>query len=289
MGSDRISPTAHYTGMVWARNGLSHPTLSRALSPALYWAASPIVWATAPLAGGITLDEALLQRHRIVDALLTRAIEEAGVVQVVEIAAGMSARGLRLCAAYPQLRYIEGDLPAMAARKARATDGVRRAGHTVLAVDALAPSGPGSLAGLLGGHLDPGLPTAVVAEGLGVYLDHASLSALWARIGEFLGNFPRGVFITDLITDDLAQNVPPIAWFFRLVGLVARGRVQTHFADGAAATAMLTGLGYSRSTLHSSAAWRSVIGVPVGSRGDLQYFVEAWRGGEGPLPAQPPA
>ncbi len=25
--SDAISPTAHYTGYVWARNGLSHPEL----------------------------------------------------------------------------------------------------------------------------------------------------------------------------------------------------------------------------------------------------------------------
>ena len=28
LAGDRIGPTAHYTGYVWARNGLSHPELS---------------------------------------------------------------------------------------------------------------------------------------------------------------------------------------------------------------------------------------------------------------------
>ena len=31
MSSSPISPTAHYTGYVWARNGLSHPELERAI------------------------------------------------------------------------------------------------------------------------------------------------------------------------------------------------------------------------------------------------------------------
>jgi len=46
---DRIGPTAHYTGYVWARNGLSHPELnttegrilfdsrSRSCSPVVAW------------------------------------------------------------------------------------------------------------------------------------------------------------------------------------------------------------------------------------------------------------
>ena len=32
-GSDSISPTAHYTGAVWSRNGLSTPELATGLGP----------------------------------------------------------------------------------------------------------------------------------------------------------------------------------------------------------------------------------------------------------------
>jgi hypothetical protein len=39
--SDRISPTAHYTGYVWARNGLSHPELATLEGRVLFDALEP--------------------------------------------------------------------------------------------------------------------------------------------------------------------------------------------------------------------------------------------------------
>ena len=74
--------------------------------------------------GGPSLESYLLARHRAIDALLTEAVEDHGVSQVIEIAAGMSARGWRFANRYGDaITYVETDLPAMA----RASAGRSRA------------------------------------------------------------------------------------------------------------------------------------------------------------------
>ena len=50
-GSDTISPTAHYTGYVWARNGLSHPALVTAEGRRLYSALAPLMRTSRALSG----------------------------------------------------------------------------------------------------------------------------------------------------------------------------------------------------------------------------------------------
>jgi O-methyltransferase involved in polyketide biosynthesis len=117
--SDAISPTAHYTGHVWYRNGLSHPRLATREGRLMYDALAPAMWLAAPLAQ-TTLEDYLLARHRAIDALLTAAIGRGEVGQVIEVAAGLSPRGWRFVSRHPELVYLEGDLPAMAARKRRA-------------------------------------------------------------------------------------------------------------------------------------------------------------------------
>ena len=91
-GSDAISPTAHYTGYVWYRHGLSHPGLATPEGRALYHAARPFNFGARSL-GGPTLEGFLLARHRAIDALLDQAISSGAVGQVIEVAAGLSPRG----------------------------------------------------------------------------------------------------------------------------------------------------------------------------------------------------
>ncbi|HZO77764.1 MAG TPA: class I SAM-dependent methyltransferase, partial [Solirubrobacteraceae bacterium] len=118
-GSEAISPTAHYTGFVWARNGLSPPSLATPEGRVLFESLQAPM-AISDFLGGGTLEAYLLARHRAIDALLQRAIEARGVGQVIEIAAGMSGRGLRFRQRYgDRLLYVEADLPAMAERKRR--------------------------------------------------------------------------------------------------------------------------------------------------------------------------
>ena len=118
-GNDNIGPTAHYTGYVWTRHGLSHPLLATA-SGRLYFRAAQPVNALASLCGQTSLEGLLLARHRVIDALLAEAIDAGRITQVIELAAGLSPRGWRFADRYGQnLTYIDTDLPDMAARKRR--------------------------------------------------------------------------------------------------------------------------------------------------------------------------
>jgi len=114
---DRIGPTAHYTGYVWARNGLSHPELETLEGRILFDSLQPAMIASR-LAGGPTLEAYLLARHRAIDALLDSALERGEVSQVIEVACGLSPRGWRFTRRYGErIVYIEADLPEMAASK----------------------------------------------------------------------------------------------------------------------------------------------------------------------------
>src|SRR5579884_4299885 len=153
---DPVSPTAHYTGYVWTRNGLSPPEFQTLEGRLLFESLRPIMTVNSILGRG-SLEQYLLARHRAIDLLLERAIEEQGVTQVLELAAGLSARGWRFTARYPELRYIEGDLPDMAARKRQSLRRVNGGSdrHQVVELDALRRSGPHSL-GSVAGELEPG-------------------------------------------------------------------------------------------------------------------------------------
>ena len=87
--SGAISPTAHYTGETWVRNGLSHPELATWQGRVLHGAlVAPTVLSKA--LGGPTLRGLLLARHRIIDATLDALIRDREVSQVIEAACGMS-------------------------------------------------------------------------------------------------------------------------------------------------------------------------------------------------------
>jgi O-methyltransferase involved in polyketide biosynthesis len=108
-GSEAISPTAHYTGYVWARNGLSHPELASTEGRILFDALWPTMAVTGRLTG-YSLEPYLLARHRAIDALLARAIEGGEVGQAIEVACGLSPRGWRFVNRYPDLTHVEADL-----------------------------------------------------------------------------------------------------------------------------------------------------------------------------------
>jgi len=155
--SDAISPTAHYTGFIWAKNGLSHPELETVEGRVLYEAVRPAMVLSSALGSG-TLEAYLMARHQAIDSLLTRAIDESGITQVLEVATGLSPRGWRFTEKYGErLTYVEADLPAMAARKRRALErmGSLSERHRVLDIDVLRDGGPDSLASVIEG-LDHG-------------------------------------------------------------------------------------------------------------------------------------
>jgi O-methyltransferase involved in polyketide biosynthesis len=197
---DRIGPTAHYTGYVWARNGLSDPGLATTEGRILFDSLQPAMLASRAL-GGPTLESYLLARHRAIDALLERAIEQGDVSQVIEVAAGLSARGSRFTQRYgDRLVYVEADLPEMAERKRAALEriGSLGTGHRVRALDALRDDDrPGSLAAVIA-ELDETEGLAIITEGLLGYLPPDAVAGMWRRFARALGAFPTGRYISDI-------------------------------------------------------------------------------------------
>jgi O-methyltransferase involved in polyketide biosynthesis len=248
-GGDSISPTAHYTGYVWARNGLSHPELQTAEGRVLFESLRGAMAVNRAL-GGATLEEYLLARHRTIDAVLERAIEEHGIGQVIEVACGMSPRGWRFAERYGErLTYVEGDLPEMAARKRRALERIGSLGerHRVVEIDALRGDGPGSLAAVAA-ELDPAAGLAIITEGLITYLPRERVEAMWRRFAAVLGRFATGRYLSDvrLRGTDTAR-----AKAFRvMLAAFVRGQVHVHFDDAEELRAALRGAGFAGAQVH---------------------------------------
>lgn len=248
-GSDAISPTAHYTGETWVRNGLSHPALAT-WQGRLFRRSLALPQAASRALGGPTLEGLLLARHRIIDSILDELIR-GGVSQVVEAACGMSPRGWRFAERYGErLTYIEADLPPMARRKreALARMGALGEGLEVIEVDLLREGGPGSLEALVEG-LEPDAGLAIVTEGLLAYLDDATVEALWARIAALLGGFREGVYLADLRLAPSGRSVAERA-FEVMLGAFVRGRIHAYRGDETSAEAELRAAGFGQVRVH---------------------------------------
>jgi O-methyltransferase involved in polyketide biosynthesis len=267
----RISPTAHYTGYVWARNGLSHPAL-QTLEGRLLFESLRGVNALNALVAGQSLERYLLARHRSLDLLLERAIEQEEVSQVIEVACGLSPRGWRFAARYGNgIDYVEADLPDMAARKREALGRIGTLGdhHRVVEIDALAEHGASSLSGLAR-ELDPARGTAIVTEGLTGYLDGGSLAAMWRRFATTLAGFRTGIYLTDLHLGEV-QNAQIRA--FRLaLSVFVRGAVHLHFENAGEARAALEEAGFATAEVMRAA---SLIGTERDRGEGLVHIIEA--------------
>jgi O-methyltransferase involved in polyketide biosynthesis len=247
-----VSPTAHYTGYVWARNGLSHPELSTVEGRVLFESLRPVIRA-GRLLGWSSLESYLLTRHRAIDVLLERAIERAGITQVVEVAAGLSPRGWRFMQRYSDvLTYIEADLPEMAARKRRALERMDslNARHRVAEVDVLNEHGPDSLQALLD-QLDEKRGLAIITEGLLGYLPRDAVEGIWRRFATALAGFPRGRYISDIHIGEL-QTIE--ARVFRvMLSAFVRGRVHLHFGEPQEVQAQVCEAGFKSSRVYRAA------------------------------------
>lgn len=227
---ETISPTAHYTGYVWYAHGLSHEAFASPTGRFMYRALrGPNL--IAQRVGLPSLEGMLLARHRLIDLRLEQAIEAGEIEQVIEIAAGMSPRGWRFATRYAErITYVEADLPGMIAHKRRilAALGGETAHHRTVEIDALADTGPTSLAAVCA-TLDPTKGTAILTEGLINYFERDVVLAIWRRFATALRRFPRSLYLSDLMLRD--DNRGPIStgfgWF---LSAFVRGRVHLPFA-----------------------------------------------------------
>jgi O-methyltransferase involved in polyketide biosynthesis len=261
----RISPTAYYTGHVWCRNGLSDPALDTTEGAILFSLSRPLMLLGRALTGGVALEEMLLQRHRIIDRLLTDAIEQGRVGQVLEIAAGMSGRGVRFSRRYGKggLVYVEGDLPAMATRKRTrlAAAGLASDHHRIVPLDILADEGPEALQAAARGLFDRSKGIAVVSEGLLSYFDTPTIEGLWRRIAGFVAPFAADLYLSDLHLGG-KMDVAAVKVFQQMLRVFARGRTHVHFRFASEVAPALAKEGFARAVVHRPCDWARQLGLP---------------------------
>lgn len=253
-GPEAISPTAHYTGEVWSRNGLSHPALRTTEGRLMHAALRPALGLSGAL-GGPTLDAFLLARHRIIDERLEAAIGAGRVTAVVELACGLSPRGWRFARRHgAALTYVEVDLPAMADRKRRALAEIGTLGprHRVEALDARDGAALDAVLRDLGGGV------AVITEGLLNYLDRGTVEALWQRLAGQVE-----LYLSDLV---LAEAFPVVRAFTRGLSAFVGGPVHLHWSSDAAVDAALAAAGFADATLHVASRRPAVRVIEASSR-----------------------
>ena len=273
--SEKVSPTAYATGYFWYRHGMSHPALATPQGKRLDRAFGVMIKGTRALSG-VSLSAMMLARHKGIDAVLTRAIEDGRVSQVIEIAAGLSPRGLTFARRYgDRITYLETDLPAMAATKRKLLDkaGLLSDHHRVIELDALEDSGPQSLAQIVM-QLDARRGTAIITEGLMNYLDPASAKGVWRRISKNLGKFPQGVYLADVYLRP-EQASPAMIAFGAMLSAFVRRRMHVHFRTPEDAAAAMHTAGFKSTKLHKTSSLPETRELSRTPGGDRVHVLEA--------------
>ena len=271
-----ISFTALYTGHVWAKDGISAPFFRTPGGAFLYGALAPFEFLGKQIVGG-NIRTFLLQRHHLIDHRLHQLIEQ-GTTQVVEIACGLSPRGHRFCQQYPELTYIETDLPDMAARKERllTNNKVLSERHRVMPVNIFADADDTlSLEHVLN-QLDTSKPVVVITEGLVNYFPLPVISTFWERLAGALRKFPQGTYLTD--NYPLYEGMP----FYRtlkvlgnLLGAVSRSQVGFHFGSDEQAVRHFKSVNFDHLLIHNPADYYTQLRIPKTRRSPMVRIMEA--------------
>lgn len=273
--TSRISISAHYTGYVWYKNGLSHPNFVTTAGKVANVFFLPIN-GTLNLLAGAHIDTFLLQRHLVLDHLLTELIEKEGVEQIVELACGLSPRGYRMTERYAHIQYIETDLPAMAAHKAQLLNKLNRpARHGVRSCNILDKNGPDSIRAVLS-ELDRSKKTVVISEGLVNYFPLETIREVWRRIANELKLMDSGYYLTDLYPD--SQEHPSYRYVKmaqKIVGTLTRGQWPLHYPNDEAITQGFLADGFSKVQVVDPTSVYKMLNLPLPKTQSLVRLIQA--------------
>ncbi len=252
--SAAISPTALFTSHVWTSAGLGEAPLEGPVAR-VAGRVGAVRGRALDRVGAPRFETFLLARHQLIDHLLVEAIEAGRVTTVVELAAGLSPRGLRMTSRFPSVDYVEVDLPAMAERKRKRVlrNGSGRSGR--LRVEA-ADVFDGSLDEVFA-SIDPTRGVAVVTEGLINYFPTDAVLDLWARLVAATDHRPQVCYFSDLHLDGVAGPVDRL--IAAGLGVAVRGRVHFHFEDAPAAEAALLACGFGTAKVHLPSTYAALL------------------------------
>lgn len=281
--SSGISFTALYTGAVWHRYGLSDDILATEQGRWLYHLMTPFESASKAAIGG-NIRTFLLQRHLIMDHLIDQAIQDTGTTQVLEIACGMSPRGLRLRQRHPLVHMVEADLPDMAGRKAMRLLAAGRLGehHQVTPIDILADHGQYQIEKVIDRVFDNAKPVIIVTEGLTSYFSLDVISDFWRRLAKVMADRPGSLYITESYyrpRQPLLNGT--LKTLGALLGTATRSQVSFHFQTDDEAQRHFLSCGFDSATVHDPRAWYGTLPIPE-SRGEPMVRVIACSSGAEP-------
>ena len=259
--SSGISFTAYYTGEVWRQHGLSSDVFNTSQGKTLYYLGQPFE-KIARVVAGFSTQTTLLQRHHIIDEVVRKAITEHGVTQIVEIACGLSPRGVRFCQEFPDLYYLEADLPAMLAHKERLLEahGLLNDKHRVAGINILEKNTPDALSVVFKRELDPTRKTLVITEGLINYFDYQTISIFWQHLAQELKQFPAAAYVTDLYPNFKWHPMNRVInTFIYGLAFATQSSVTLHFNSQQNICDSFQQLGFAKTTVHIPESYYGVL------------------------------
>lgn len=233
-----ISFTAHYTGYIWYLLGISHPALASRKGKRLASFLHPLETLAERFVGG-SMRSTLRQRHQLIDRQLNELISQYPNLQVVEIAAGLSPRGWRYRQQYPNVSYIEMDLPDMATAKRQALAKIDPTA-TIIGVDLFSPEFKQHIQ-----QLDHQRPLVIISEGLVNYFTKDMLKQLWQSFSDVLADFEAGYYITDIYPEPIKHKLAKLIWnSSKLLKVLSKSAFAFHFQSPIEATDFLKSTGF---------------------------------------------
>lgn len=233
-----ISFTAHYTGYIWYLLGISHPALASRKGKRLASFLHPLETLAERFVGG-SMRSTLRQRHQLIDRELNNLISQYPNLQVVEIAAGLSPRGWRYRQQYPNISYIEMDLPDMATAKRQALATIDPQA-TIIGVDLFSSAFKQHIQAL-----DHQRPLVIISEGLVNYFNKDMLSQLWQSFSSVLAAFKAGYYISDIYPEPIKHKLAKLIWnSSKLLKVLSKSAFAFHFQSPTEAQDFLINAGF---------------------------------------------
>ncbi len=278
--TSRISFTAHLTGYTWYANGLSNKVFATFPGAWFYYHLKPFMWSVRKIFDISDLESSLMQRHLIIDHLLEESISKHGVKQVLELACGLSPRGYRFMKENQNkdILYIETDLPGIVNLK---RSKLKRIGHNnekhiILDCDIFSSHGDLCMENIVNKYLKPGIPTAIITEGLIYYFSTDKMKKIWKRILNVLQSFPKSIYLCD--------NIPKIVnhpnyyllktWGIFLT-LAVRGGFYLHFKSDKEAEEAFKNLGFNEVNIHHPESYINCLPISTSKKPSMITVIEA--------------
>lgn len=227
---------------------MAPPPMKTGLGLWYYLWMQPIEW-IAKIKGQATLEEMLVTRHRCIDQLLNERLNSPEDYQVVELAAGLSSRGLRTMQAdtTKNTLYLEGDLDGIIKHKTTIFQANQwnRSNHHLMVCDLLAPNSYQPLKD----KLSVTKKTIVIAEGILSYFDTVTVAFILRECFQLIKHTSGGCFICDAHFSEEVSGVRGSSLFQKIQSNFVKSPMLLPWQNEQQARLMLSQAGFTKAEI----------------------------------------